>query len=371
MGCIRVLSESEAQLPLHLYQRSGSKISKVTQHNAVYLLETGKPNNIQNPFEFRDLMMNKTVLNGNFYGLVTRGSKGSIEGITPISNDAITPFVYTPDKQSSFDKFLPGGRIGYLFQSPISGQQNLIGTDLMHVRGMSINGFVGLSPISYQRETIGLALLARKHGKKFLFKGAKPSLVVKHPGELGEEGKNNLRESIEHAYGGIDNVGNVMVLEEGADVVPAQITNKDAQYLESRQFSKNEICAMFRVPPHMVADLTRATFSNIEHQSLDFVVHSLGPWNRRIEAVFNLCLLSESERSRGMFFDHNEKGLLRGDNAARSQYYQSGITSGWLTRNEAREMENLNPIDGADELLAPLNMTASGKDDTAGDAGEG
>jgi HK97 family phage portal protein len=180
----------------------------------------------------------------------------------------------------------------------------------------------------------------------------------------------NLKAGFEAANAGVNKAGVTIVLGEGADYAPMQINNRDAQYLESRQFSKTEICAMFRVPPHMAGDLTRATFNNIEHQSLDFVVYSLGPWLERIEAVLNQSLLTDNDRKKGLFFQHNVRGLLRGDNTARANFYQSGIVAGWLTRNEAREMEGLNAIEGADELLVPLNMQAGGTDDIPGDAGK-
>jgi len=212
--------------------------------------------------------------------------------------------------------------------------------------------------------------MAKRHGKAFLKNGARPSGVVTHPNKVSTTAIQNISDAFNSLFAGYTKVGKTVVLGEGATYSPMQINHRDAQYLESRKFSKLEICAMYRIPPHMAADLERATFSNIEHLSLEFVVFTLGPWLTRIETALDSSLLSRADRARGLFFDHNVKSLLKGDNAARSSYYQSGITSGWLTRNEAREMEGLNQIDGADELLAPLNMAPAGTDDIKGDAGE-
>jgi hypothetical protein len=213
---------------------------------------------------------------------------------------------------------------------------------------------MGISPIELARENLGTALAAQGYGARFFANDAKPTGGwIEFPGSFKDsEAKKVFRESYQQAQSG-SNRGKVLVLENGMKFHEVGVTNKDAQFLELRKFQITDVARLFRVPPHMIADLDRATFSNIEQQSLEFVMHTMTPWAERWEASIQSELLLESD---DIEIEFDFANLMRGDASSRSSYYQSGIQNGWLTRNEARIAENLNPIDGLDQPLRPLNM---------------
>jgi hypothetical protein len=213
---------------------------------------------------------------------------------------------------------------------------------------------MGMSPIELARENLGTALAAQGYGARFFANDAKPTGGwIEFPGSFKDsEAKKVFRESYQQAQSG-SNRGKVLVLENGMKFHEVGVTNKDAQFLELRKFQITDVARLFRVPPHMIADLDRATFSNIEQQSLEFVMHTMTPWAERWEASIQSELLLESD---DIEIEFDFANLMRGDASSRSSYYQSGIQNGWLTRNEARIAENLNPIEGLDQPLRPLNM---------------
>lgn len=225
---------------------------------------------------------------------------------------------------------------------------------------------MGMSPIDLARESLGMALAAQDYGARFFANDAKPTGGwIEFPGSFKDsEAKKVFRESYQAAQSGA-NRGKVLVLENGMKFHEVGVTNRDAQFLELRKFQITDIARLFRVPPHMIADLDRATFSNIEQQSLEFVMHTMTPWTERWEASIESELLLDGD---DLEVEFDFANLMRGDAASRSSYYQSGIQNGWLTRNEARIAENLNPLDGLDEPLRPLNMVEEGTaEDLEGD----
>ena len=230
--------------------------------------------------------------------------------------------------------------------------------DIWHLRGLSSDGLMGMSPIDLARESLGMALAAQDYGARFFANDAKPTGGwIEFPGTFKDtEAKKIFRESYQQAQSGA-NRGKVMVLENGMKFHEVGVTNKDAQFLELRKFQITDIARLFRVPPHMIADLERATFSNIEQQSLEFVMHTMTPWAERWEASIESELLFDGD---DLEVEFDFANLMRGDAASRSTYYQSGIQNGWLTRNEARIAENLNPLAGLDHPLRPLNMAEEG-----------
>ena len=241
--------------------------------------------------------------------------------------------------------------------------------EIWHLRGLSSDGLMGMSPIDLARESLGMALAAQDYGARFFANDAKPTGGwIEFPGSFKDtEAKKIFRESYQQAQSGA-NRGKVLVLENGMKFHEVGVTNKDAQFLELRKFQITDIARLFRVPPHMIADLERATFSNIEQQSLKFVMHTMTPWAERWEASIESELLFDGDELEVEFDFSN---LMRGDAASRSSYYQSGIQNGWLTRNEARISENLNPLEGLDEPLRPLNMVEEGSaEDLEGGTGQ-
>ena len=230
-----------------------------------------------------------------------------------------------------------------------------------HLRGLSNDGLDGYSPISLMRQAIGLSMAAEKFGAKFFGNDARPGGILLHPGQLGDEAAKRLTETWESRHGGLSGAHRVAVLEEGLSYKEIGIPPDDAQFLETRKFQVNEIARIYRIPPHMLADLERATFSNIEHQSIDFVTHTIRPWLVRWEQSIKQNLMVPADRDR-YFAEFLVDGLLRGDTKSRYEAYAIGRQNGWFSADDIREMENLNPLpDGkGEEYLIPLNMIPAG-----------
>ena len=341
-ACVRILAETMASLPLVVYQRraDGGK-DKVTDH-WLYRLMAKRPNRFQNPFEWREMLQGHLALRGNAYNQIITNPRGEIIELMPIHPDRVKI------------ELLPSGEYRYRVTDRAGTEVMLPRGEVWHLRGLSSDGLMGMSPIELARENLGMALAAQDYGARFFANDAKPTGGwIEFPGSFKDnEAKKVFRESYQQAQSGA-NRGKVLVLENGMKFHEVGVTNKDAQFLELRKFQITDIARLFRVPPHMIADLERATFSNIEQQSLEFVMHTMTPWAERWEASIESELLLEGD---DIEIEFDFANLMRGDAASRSSYYQSGIQNGWLTRNEARIAENLNPIDGLDQPLRPLNM---------------
>ena len=341
-ACVRILAETMASLPIVVYRRrpDGGK-DKDTDH-WLYRLLVKRPNRYQNAFEWREMLQGHLALRGNAYCQIITNPRGEIAELIPIHPDRIKL------------ELLSSGDYRYRVTDRFGKESVLPREDVWHLRGLSSDGLIGMSPIELARESLGMALAAQDYGARFFANDAKPTGGwIEFPGSFKDaEAKRVFRDSYQAAQSGA-NRGKVLVLENGMKFHEVGVTNKDAQFLELRKFQMTDVARLFRVPPHMIADLDRATFSNIEQQSLEFVMHTMTPWAERWEASIASELLLESD---DLEVEFNFANLMRGDAASRSAYYQSGIQNGWLTRNEARAAENLNPIDGLDEPLRPLNM---------------
>ena len=341
-ACVRILAETIASLPLVVYQRrpDGGK-DRVTDH-WLYRLMAKRPNRFQNPFEWREMLQGHLALRGNAFNQIITNPRGEIIELMPIHPDRVKI------------ELLPSGEYRYRISDRSGTEVILPRGEVWHLRGLSSDGLMGMSPIELARENLGTALAAQGYGARFFANDAKPTGGwIEFPGSFKDsEAKKVFRESYQQAQSG-SNRGKVLVLENGMKFHEVGVTNKDAQFLELRKFQITDVARLFRVPPHMIADLDRATFSNIEQQSLEFVMHTMTPWAERWEASIQSELLLESD---DIEIEFDFANLMRGDASSRSSYYQSGIQNGWLTRNEARIAENLNPIDGLDQPLRPLNM---------------
>jgi HK97 family phage portal protein len=341
-ACVRILAETIASLPLVVYQRrpDGGK-DRVTDH-WLYRLMAKRPNRFQNPFEWREMLQGHLALRGNAFNQIITNPRGEIIELMPIHPDRVKI------------ELLPSGEYRYRISDRSGTEVALPRGEVWHLRGLSSDGLMGMSPIELARENLGTALAAQGYGARFFANDAKPTGGwIEFPGSFKDsEAKKVFRESYQQAQSG-SNRGKVLVLENGMKFHEVGVTNKDAQFLELRKFQITDVARLFRVPPHMIADLDRATFSNIEQQSLEFVMHTMTPWAERWEASIQSELLLESD---DIEIEFDFANLMRGDASSRSSYYQSGIQNGWLTRNEARIAENLNPIDGLDQPLRPLNM---------------
>ncbi len=225
-----------------------------------------------------------------------------------------------------------------------------------------MNGIIGMSPIEYNRHTIGMSIAMEEFGGTLFKNGATPSGVVSGEGvkSMSDTAFERFKQSFKENYQGLMNAGKPLILEGGFKFTPITISNRDGQYLESRKFTKADIASMYRIPPHMINEMDKATFSNIEHQSIQFVTDAIRPWAVNIEQESRRKLLSDSEKS-NHYVKFNLAALLRGDTTSRYTAYGMAIKDGWMVRNEAREMEDMNPIDGLDDPLYPLNMAKEGE----------
>ena len=350
-ACVRILSESIASLPVHLYQyeNSGSKV-KAMKHPLYFVLHD-EPNPEMTFFVFRETLMTHLLLYGNAYAQIIRNGKGEVVALYPLMSNRMT--VDRDDK----------GRLYYQYQmqdsdAPTmkSGTVTLSPSDVLHVPGLGFDGLVGYSPIAMAKNSIGMAIACEEYGAKFFANGATPGGLLEFPGTV--KNPDAIRESWSKGFSG-GNSHKVAILEEGMKYTPISISPEQAQFLETRKFQIDEIARIFRVPPHMVGDLEKSSFSNIEQQSLEFVKYTLEPWIVRWEQSLNRALLSQSEKPT-YFIKFNVDGLLRGDYQSRMNGYAIGRQNGWMSANDIRELENLDRIPaelGGDLYLINGNMT--------------
>lgn len=342
-GCVRILSESLAQLPLILYERKGNAKERAVNHPLYWLLHD-QPNPELTSFEVREIATAHVALWGNSYSYIERDGNGRVLSIWPLR----------PDKMRI--KRRPSGDLVYLYTMPQTGQVKPWDKyNILHIRGLGFDGFMGFSVLEMARNAIGTALAAEEYGARFYANGARPGGYLTFPGVLDDDQYKRLSQSWAATSGGLSNAHKVAILEEGLTYHDIGIPQKDAQFLETRKFQIAEIARFYRVPPHMLADLERATFSNIEQQSIEFVTHTLGPWLTRWEQALKRDLLSTPEKTR-YYLEFLTAALLRGDITSRYEAYAKGRQNGWLSANDIRAAENMNPVEGGDVYLVPLNM---------------
>lgn len=343
--CVRVVSEGIAQINCITYRRDGRAKNRATDH-WLYPILHDQANPFQTAFEYFEMAEAHLLLGGGHYAFSTV-VRGELRELLPLPPWRVKPRL-EHDWRVIYDVTMPDGSV-----TPFGPDR------IFHVRGLSLDGVNGLSVLDYQRETIGLAMQMRKHGARMFKNGAMPGGTLEHPQVLSPEAGERLRAQFDERYSGTDNAWKTLLLEEGMKYSKQGMTSEELQFLESMKFQRSEIAGIFRVPPHMVGDLERATFSNIEHQSLEFVKFCLGPWLRRWEQRIAMSLIPERERST-VFVEFLPAALLRGDTPSRFTAYGQAIKDGWMSRNEVRQAENLNPEEGLDEFLEPLNMTPAG-----------
>ena len=349
-ACVRVLSEAIAQLPLHVYQYTENGKERVPRHPLYFLLHD-QPNPEMTSFVFRETLMSHLLIYGNAYAQIIRNGRGDVLGLYPLMPDKVR---VDRDQRN---------RLVYIYSrydeaNPNLKQQGdivLQAEDVLHIPGLGYDGLVGYSPIALAKNAIGISLACEDYGSTFFANGASPSGVLEHPGVI--KNPERVRDAWQRAYGG-SNSHHTAILEEGMKYTPISISPEQAQFLETRKFQINEIARIFRVPPHMVGDLEKSSFSNIEQQSLEFVKYTLDPWVIRWEQSIQRTLLAPDEK-KTYFVKFNVEGLLRGDYASRMNGYATARQNGWMSANDIRELENLDRIpaeDGGDLYLINGNM---------------
>lgn len=349
---VRVLAESVASLPMMVYRRQPDGGKAVATDHPLYRLLHDSPNRDQTSFEANEFRMASLALRGNSYSQIITNGRGDVREIHPLR-----PQFMRIERAAS-------GKLVFDYQEP-GAQRTFSQDEIWFTRGFSNDGVTGLSPIGVCREAIGYAITLTEHGSRMFANGAKIPGVLEVPGELSEVAYERLKKEFADKHEGAANAGRTILLEGGAKYAQIGMNASDAEFIAAQKLQIAEIARIFRVPLHMLNELENATFSNIEHQALEFVTHTLRPWLIRIEQSANRDLFGPQERGQ-YFVEFNLNALLRGDIKSRYEAYASGIVNGWLKRNEARAWENLNPEDGLDDFLVPLNMSSQ-KDATAND----
>ena len=354
-SCVRILAEAVAGLPLHLYRYKEDGGKEKALDHPLYLLLHDEPNPEMSSFVFRETLMTHLLLWGNAYAQIIRNGKGEVIALYPlmpnrmvVDRDIHGQLYYQYTRSTEEAPTMKGVTV------------NLPPSDVLHIPGLGFDGLVGYSPIAMAKNAIGMALACEEYGAKFFANGAAPGGVLEHPGTIKDPQR--VRESWQSTFGGSGNSNKIAVLEEGMKYTPIGISPEQAQFLETRKFQINEIARIFRVPPHMVGDLEKSSFSNIEQQSLEFVKYTLEPWLVRWEQSIQRTLFSPEEKKR-YFAKFNVEGLLRGDYASRMSGYATARQNGWMSANDIRELENLDRIpteDGGDLYLINGNMLPLG-----------
>lgn len=351
-ACVRILSEAIASLPLHVYRYKDGGKEKVIDH-PLYAILHDEPNPEMTSFVFRETLMSHLLIWGNAYAQIVRNGMGEVVGLYPLMPNKIS--VERDDK----------GKLYYVYsrytdENPViksHGEIILAQDEVLHIPGLGFDGLIGYSPIAMARNAVGMTMACEEYGASFFANGANPGGVLEHPGILKDPSK--VRESWNQVYRGTNNAHKIAVLEEGMKYQQIGIPPEEAQFLETRKFQINEIARLYRIPPHMVGDLEKSSFSNIEQQSLEFVKYTLDPWVIRWEQALRKALFLPDEK-KDYFIKFNVDGLLRGDYQSRMNGYAIGKQNGFYSTNDIREMEDLNPLpdeEGGNLYLINGNMT--------------
>lgn len=353
-ACVRVIAETVAQLPLHVYQREGRAKNRAPEH-PLYALLHRRPNAWQTSFEFREMLTAHAALGGKAFAYILTGRGGRIEQLLPLN----------PERMKV--EQLDSGALRFRYRDARNVEQTYTQDEVLYLRGMSLDGINGVSPLEIDREAVSMALTLQNFGARYFANDARSGMWVEYPTTFrNDDDRKKFAEAFHSARTGM-NLGKAPVLEQGMKLHELKLSAADAQWIEARKYQNEDIARLYRMPPHKIGILDRATNNNIEHQSIEFVTDTVMPWVVRWEQALQRDIFDDDGER--YFPEHDMKGLLRGDSKARSEFYFRGIQAGWLVRNEARDGENLNPLEGLDEPLAPLNMGPVGGDDEVGAEG--
>ena len=343
-NAVSLISGTIAALPLHLMQRQGDK-KKTREDMRIYRVMHDQANEYMTAMAFRECLMAHVLTWGNGYAEIIRNGFGEVTALWPITPDRVIPE-------------MTDGKLVYRIKV---GSENIILSreKILHIPGLGFDGFLGYSVVGMASKSIGLGMAMETFGSRYFGAGTHPGIVVSHPGQLKDPAK--LRDALSASYSGLGQSHRLMLLEEGMKLEKLGIPPNDSQFLESRQFQIPEIARWFNLPPHKLKDLTKSSFSNIEQEQISFVQDSILPWLVRLEANYNMQLLTPSDKSLSgygrLYFKHIVEGLLRGDAASRATFYQVLLDRGVFSVNEVRELEDKDPVPGGDIHLVPMNMT--------------
>ncbi len=342
IACVKVLSETLAQVPLMIFKRLPDGGKERAPDHPVYDLLHRAPNSWETSFGWRETLQSNLTLEGNAYSEIKPGPRGRVDSLIPLLPSSVSV------------KQLRNGRLVYEITDPLTHAKRSISQDAMfHVPGLSYGGITGLTPIGYARETMGVYRSTERYGANLFTSGGSQRIALQHPGVVSGPAAKKLRESWQATQGGSANSMKPAVLEEGMTAALIGMTASDAQFLENRKSHRTDIASIYRVPPHMIGELSRSTNNNIEQQALEFVMYTMVPWFTRWEMAINASLVTDTDN---FFAEFIIDGLLRGAMKERFEAHGTAIMNGWMTHNEVRVLNNLNNVDGLDEPLVPLNM---------------
>jgi len=350
-AAVRVIAETVATLPLDVYQRAedGQK-ERRPDHPAQTVLHD-QPNPQQTRVEFLESLIANVILWGNGYAEIIRRA-GRLEQLWPLVPDRVE-LTRRPDGASVYRVTLP--RLDPT-ELQLPDQTALYPGEVLHIRGFATRGLIGMNLTTKHREAIGLGIVTERYAARFFGNDSAPGGVLKTPKSLSDRAWSRLRKTWEDLHRGLEGAHRLAILEEDTDYQQVTVDPEKAQFLGLRKFQNAEASRITRVPLHMLAELERSTFNNIEEQDREFVRDVIRPWAVRLQQRMNLSLFTTQERAAGLFCEFNLEGLLQGDTKTRSEFYKVGVGAPWMALNEARAKENLPPIDGGDTVFVPLNM---------------
>jgi HK97 family phage portal protein len=347
-SCCRVLSETYASMPIRLYRKKENGDRESRNDLSVYDILHNAPNDEMSPYNYKEACMMSLNLGGNSVSEKLYNRFGELVGLYPYQHNNVE---IKRDKTTN--------RLVYEIRDG-TRKKELSRKQVLHIPGISLDGVMGLSPISYAASAIRLGMSYEQFGIGFYKNGANASGAFTVPEVLTEEAFQRLKKDIKKNYTGLRNSGTPLILEGGTQFQPFSISPVDAQLIENKRFQVEDICRIYRVPQHLVQMLERSTNNNIEHQSLEFVMYTMLPWFKRSEENMNMQLLTPRERKAGYYLEFKIDALLRGDVKSRAEAYAVGRQWGWLSVNDIRRLENMNPIANGDVYLQPMNMVEAG-----------
>lgn len=352
-GCVRVLAETKAVVPAKIYRTKDDGTREERNDIPLYDILHNEPNDEMSTYDFESQRM--VSLNTGGYSVCERiqNRRGELIGLYPQKWDNVR-----------IGRSKETNKLQYLIRSGTKWE-TLDRKDVFHVVGLSFDGITGLSPIEYQAGAIMLGLNYEKFGNAFYKNGANTNLAILHPGKLDDTAFERLKADIAKNYAGTANTGKPMLFEDGVQLKELTIKPADAQLIELKRFSIEDVARWYRVPLHLLQDLSRSTNNNIEHQSLEFIMYTMLPWFKRDEAAMRQQLLTQKERQAGYYVEYKIDALLRGDAKSRAEAYAVGRQWGWLSVNDIRRLENMPPIPNGDVYLQPVNMMEAGKEPVA------
>jgi len=344
---VTLIAQTLAQLPLLLYERLEPRGKRRATEHQLYSLLHDEANPYMSAYAWKETAQGHVLTWGNHYSEIDWDMTAGVpRGLYPLRPDQM---------RVEWEE----GKLVYKYRLPDGTGVKLRPDQVLHIPGFGFDGVIGYDPITLAREAIGLAKATEEFGSRFFSGGSTLSGVIEHPGKPSDEAKQHMRESWQEQHSGLSNTHRITILEEGVTFKSIGIPPENAQFLETRKFQIAEIARFLHVPPHMLGDLERSTYSNIEHQGIEFIVYTMGPWLVRWEQEIRRKLLSLADKQK-YFAEFLVTGLLRGDTPSRFQAYATARQWGWLSANDIRELENMNPVGGGDDYLMPMNMMPVG-----------